>query len=54
MALKKQSDSSKLRDMLTDAETRWSGMTKSTYRVLFIDDSHGEKFALKIFPRGMN
>ena len=54
MALKKQGDSSKLKDMLTDARTRWSGMTKSTYRVLFIDESHGEKFALKIFPRGMN
>ena len=54
MALKKQGDSSKLRDMLTDAETRWLGMTKSTYRVLFIDDRHGQKYALKIFPRGMN
>lgn len=41
MALKKQGDSSKLRDMLTDAETRWLGTTKSTYRVLFIDDRHG-------------
>jgi hypothetical protein len=41
MALKKQGDPSKLRDMLTDAETRWLGMTKSTYRVLFIDDRHG-------------
>jgi hypothetical protein len=54
MTLKKQSDSSKLRDMLTDAETRCSGMTKSTYPVLFLADRLGEKFALKIFPRGKN
>jgi hypothetical protein len=54
MALKKQGDSSKLRDMLTDAETRCSGMTKSTYPVLFLADRHGRKFALKIFPRGKN
>ena len=38
--------------MLTDAETRCSGMTKSTYPVLFIAERRGKKFALKIFPRG--
>jgi hypothetical protein len=54
MTLKKQGDSSMLRDMLTDAETRCSGMTKSTYPVLFLADRHGRKFALKIFPRGKN
>jgi hypothetical protein len=41
MALKKQSDPSKLRDMLTDAGSRCCGMTKSTYRVLFLVESLG-------------
>jgi hypothetical protein len=54
MALKMQGDASKLRDMLNDALTRCSGMTKSTYPVVFLADRHGRKFALKIFPRGKN
>ena len=43
-----------LREMLMDAETRCSGMTKSTYRVLFMQEINGKKLALKIFPRGKN
>lgn len=54
MALKKQGDQSMLREMLMDAETRCSGMTKSTYRVLFMQEINGKKLALKIFPRGKN
>ncbi len=40
--------------MLTDSEFRLFGETKSSYPVLFLKDSQGEKFALKVFPRGIN
>jgi hypothetical protein len=52
MALKKQGDTSKLRDMLIDTLTRLTGMTESSNTVQFLMDRFDENFALKIFPRG--
>lgn len=52
MALKKLGDQSRLLEMMDDAETCCTGMTKSTYRVLFLQDRHRDKYALKIFPSG--
>ena len=52
MTLKEKTDLSKLREMLTDARSHCTGTTKSTYRVLFYTDRIGQKFAVKIFPRG--
>lgn len=52
MTLKEKTDQSKLREMLTDGRSHCKRMTKSTYRVLFYTDRFGQKFAVKIFPRG--
>ena len=52
IALNYLGDTSKLREMLTDALTRYTGMTESTNAVQFLMDRVEEKFALKIFPRG--
>jgi hypothetical protein len=50
-SLKKQSDSSLLRDLLEDSNTKNNGCTKSTYPVMFLQNIFlGGKFALKIFP----
>jgi hypothetical protein len=54
LALKKQDDPSKLREMLSDPLTRLTGMIESTNEVQFLMDRADEKFALKIFPRGKN
>ena len=53
MSLKKQSDSSLLRDLLENSNTKNDGCTKSTYPVMFLQNIFlGGKFALKIFPSG--
>jgi serine/threonine protein kinase len=37
---------------LADPETKYDGMTESTYRVVFLEDKYGRHFAAKIFPSG--
>ena len=41
-----------LGQLLADPETKYDGMTKSTYRVVFLKDKYGRHFAAKIFPSG--
>jgi len=53
MSLKKKSDSSLLKDLLEDSNTKNNGCTESTYRVIFLQNIFlGGKYALKIFPSG--
>jgi hypothetical protein len=45
-------ESSMLEQMLADPATKCHGVTKSTYRVVFLEDRHGMQYALKVFVKG--